>query len=39
MKKVIEEASDVLEKTANGFFVYKVQQVASNHHVEDLKID
>ena len=36
-EKVIEEASDVLEKTANGFFVYKVQQVASNHHVEDLK--
>ena len=36
-EKVIEEASDVLEKTANGFFVYKVQGKASNPHVEDLK--
>ena len=36
-EKVIEEASDVLEKTANGFFVYKVHNTASNHHVEDLK--
>ncbi|PRM88912.1 methyl-accepting chemotaxis protein [Aliarcobacter cryaerophilus] len=34
---VIEEANDVIEKTANGFFVYKVQNTASNHHVEDLK--
>ena len=34
---VIEEASDVLEKTANGFFVYKVNKTASNPHVEDLK--
>ncbi len=34
---VIEEASDILEKTANGFFVYKVNQTASNPHVEDLK--
>ena len=34
---VIEEASDILEKTANGFFVYKVNSTASNHHVEDLK--
>ncbi len=36
-EKVIEEASDILEKTANGFFVYKVNGTASNHHVEDLK--
>ena len=36
-EKVIEEASDILEKTANGFFVYKVNTVASNPHVEDLK--
>ena len=36
-EKVIEEASDVLEKTANGFFVYKVNGTASNPHVEDLK--
>ncbi|PUE66616.1 methyl-accepting chemotaxis protein [Arcobacter caeni] len=36
-EKVIEEASDVLEKTANGFFVYKVESIASNPHVEDLK--
>ena len=36
-EKVIEEASDVLEKTANGFFVYKVNGKASNPHVEDLK--
>ena len=34
---VIEEANDVIEKTANGFFVYKVHNTASNHHVEDLK--
>ena len=34
---VIEEASDILEKTANGFFVYQVSQTASNPHVEDLK--
>ena len=36
-EKVIEEASDVLEKTGNGFFVYKVETKASNQHVEDLK--
>ncbi|QNK85346.1 methyl-accepting chemotaxis protein [Aliarcobacter cryaerophilus] len=36
-EKVIDEASDVLEKTANGFFVYKVNEIASNPHVEDLK--
>jgi methyl-accepting chemotaxis protein len=36
-EKVIEEASDILEKTANGFFVYKVNTKASNPHVEDLK--
>ena len=34
---VIEEASDVLEKTKNGFFVYKVNKSASNPHVEELK--
>jgi len=34
---VIEEASDILEKTGNGFFVYQVEQTASNPHVEDLK--
>ena len=34
---VIEEVSDVLEKTKNGFFVYQVNKTASNHHVEDLK--
>jgi len=34
---VIEEVSDILEKTANGFFVYKVNAIASNPHVEDLK--
>ena len=34
---VIDEANDVIEKTANGFFVYKVHNTASNHHVEDLK--
>ena len=34
---VIEEASDVLEKTANGFFSYQVHNKASNTHVEDLK--
>ena len=36
-EKVIEEVNDVIEKTANGFFVYKVNQTASNVHVEDLK--
>ena len=35
--KVIEEVSDILEKTGNGFFVYKVNLKASNPHVEDLK--
>ena len=34
---VIEEVSDVLEKTANGFFVYTVNSKASNLYVEDLK--
>ncbi|RBQ29689.1 methyl-accepting chemotaxis protein [Aliarcobacter vitoriensis] len=34
---VIDEANDVIEKTANGFFIYKVRNTASNHHVEDLK--
>src|SRR5574344_522578 len=31
------KSNDVIEKTANGFFVYKVHNTASNHHVEDLK--
>ncbi len=34
---VIEEANDILEKTASGFFVYQVQSNASNPHVENLK--
>jgi len=34
---VIEEASDILEKASNGFFVYQVGETASNPHVEDLK--
>ena len=34
---VIEEASDILEKAGNGFFVYQVENNASNPHVEDLK--
>ncbi|HJE02250.1 methyl-accepting chemotaxis protein [Aliarcobacter thereius] len=36
-EKVIEEANDVIEKTANGFFVYRVNNTAANPHVEDLK--
>jgi len=34
---VIEEANDVLEKTASGFFVYDVKATANNPHVENLK--
>ena len=34
---VIEEANDILEKTGNGFFVYKVNSTAANPYVEDLK--
>ena len=34
---VIEEANDILEKTASGFFVYQVESTASNPHVENLK--
>ena len=34
---VIEEANDILEKTASGFFVYQVQNSAANPHVENLK--
>jgi len=34
---VIEEASDILEKAGNGFFVYQVEKTAANPHVEDLK--
>jgi len=36
-EKVIEEANDVLEKTGNGFFVYKVHSKAHNPHVEVMK--
>jgi methyl-accepting chemotaxis protein len=36
-EKVIEEANDVLEKTGNGFFVYRVNAKAANPYVEDLK--
>jgi len=36
-EKVIEEANDILEKTGNGFFVYKVETKAANPYVEDLK--
>ena len=36
-KIVIEEASDVLQKCANGFFVYEVKSTASNPYVEELK--
>ncbi len=36
-EKVIDEASDILEKVNNGFFVYKVNSNAANPHVEDLK--
>ncbi len=36
-EQVIEEANDILEKTGNGFFVYKVNSTASNPYVEDLK--
>ena len=34
---VITETNDVLQKTANGFFVYEVTSTASNPHVEELK--
>ena len=34
---VINETNDVLQKTANGFFVYEVNSVASNPHVEAMK--
>ncbi|QOG13294.1 methyl-accepting chemotaxis protein [Arcobacter sp. FWKO B] len=36
-KVVIEEASDVLQKCAKGFFVYNVKSSASNPYVEELK--
>jgi methyl-accepting chemotaxis protein len=36
-EKVIEEANDILEKTGNGFFVYRVNAKAANPYVEDLK--
>jgi len=34
---VINETNDVLQKTANGFFVYEVTSTASNKHVEEMK--
>ena len=34
---VINETNDVLQKTANGFFVYEVTSNASNPHVEEMK--
>ena len=34
---VITETNDVLEKTANGFFVYEVTSSASNPHVEAMR--
>jgi len=34
---VIQETNDVLQKTANGFFVYEVTSTAANPHVEELK--
>ncbi|MEA2050707.1 MAG: methyl-accepting chemotaxis protein [Campylobacterota bacterium] len=36
-EKVINETNDVLQKTANGFFVYEVTSTASNTHVEAMK--
>ncbi|MDN5062654.1 methyl-accepting chemotaxis protein [Aliarcobacter butzleri] len=36
-EKVIEEVSNIIEKTSNGFFVYNVNSKAANPHVEDLK--
>ena len=36
-KKVIEEASDILQKAGSGFFGYQVSQNASNPYVEELK--
>jgi len=34
---VISETNDVLQKTANGFFVYQVSSSASNPHVEAMR--
>jgi methyl-accepting chemotaxis protein len=34
---VINETNDVLQKTANGFFVYEVHSTAANQHVEQMK--
>jgi methyl-accepting chemotaxis protein len=34
---VINETNDILQKTANGFFVYEVKSKASNPHVEAMK--
>ena len=34
---VINETNDILQKTANGFFVYSVKSKASNPHVEAMR--
>ena len=34
-EKVIEEVSNIIEKTSNGFFVYNVNSKAANPHVEE----
>ena len=34
---VINETNDILQKTANGFFVYEVTSTASNPHVEAMR--
>jgi len=34
---VIQETNDVLQKTANGFFVYEVTSTAANPYVEEMK--
>ncbi len=36
-EQVINETNDILQKTANGFFVYNVSSTASNPHVEAMK--
>ena len=36
-EKVISETNDILQKTANGFFVYEVTSKASNPHVDELR--
>ncbi len=38
-EKVINETNDVLQKTANGFFVYEVTSTAANPHVEAMRLN